>query len=373
MSLVVQHLTEENYSTWSRVVLIALDAKAKIGFIDGSLLKPQFVDHPLYTAWCKCNNTILAWLFNSVSNDLQPSVVYFKIAREDWLDLQHRFSQGNGPCIFELRQEICSLAQEDLSINSYYTKFKSLWQELSNYRTCSCGHQAEDSVMSFLMGLNETYTTIRGLILLMDPIPSLGKVFSLLLQDEKQRKVGKKNTIESSALAVKANGSSKSFNKAKSGRPQCTHCGVLGHVADKCYKLHGYPPGYKFKNKGSQATPFANNVIAINASLDESVNLTRLEYQQLLRLLNSHSHFGTQAPPKRGFDTHQVVNIITQPTIGLQEQEVSSIWSAPSLDYSIFSSSVVTTHINSSDWIFGNGATDYMIHSIHFFFSFLLL
>ena len=31
------------------------------------------------------------------------SVVYFKTAREAWLDLQHRFSQGNGPCIFELK------------------------------------------------------------------------------------------------------------------------------------------------------------------------------------------------------------------------------------------------------------------------------
>ena len=87
-------------------------------------------------------------------------------------------------------------------------------------------------------------------------------------------------------------------------------------------------------------------------------------------MLNSHSHFGTQAPPGGGSDTHQVANIITQPTIGLQEHEVSSIWSAPSLDYSIFSSSVVTTHINSSDWIFCNGATDYRIHSIHFFIFF---
>ena len=69
------------------------------------------------------------------------------------------------------------------------------------------------------MGLNETYTTVRGQILLMDPIPPMGKVFSLLIQDEKQRKVGKKNTIESFALVVKANGSSKLFNKAKSGRP----------------------------------------------------------------------------------------------------------------------------------------------------------
>lgn len=162
VSLVVQHFTEENYSTWSRAILIALDAKSKIGFIDGSLLKPQSMVHPLYTTWCKCNSTVLAWQFNSVSKDLQPSVVYFKIAREVWLDLQHRFSQGNGPRIFELRQEICSLAEEDLSISSYYTNFKSLWQELSDYRTCSCGHQAEDCVMSFLMGLNETYTQLEG-------------------------------------------------------------------------------------------------------------------------------------------------------------------------------------------------------------------
>ena len=35
MSLVVQHLTEENYNTWSRAILISLDAKTKIGLIDG--------------------------------------------------------------------------------------------------------------------------------------------------------------------------------------------------------------------------------------------------------------------------------------------------------------------------------------------------
>ena len=56
-----------------------------------------------------------------------------------------------------------------------------------------------------------------------------------------------------------------------------------------------YPPGYKFKNKAPQAASFANNVVTADASLDESVNLTRSEYQQLLGLLNSHSHFGTQA------------------------------------------------------------------------------
>ena len=94
----VQHLTEENYNTWSRSVLVALDAKSKLGFIDSSIPKPQETN-PHYTAWCKCNNMVLAWLFNSLTKDLQSSVIYFKTARDVWLDLQHRYSQGNGPRI----------------------------------------------------------------------------------------------------------------------------------------------------------------------------------------------------------------------------------------------------------------------------------
>ena len=82
VSLVVQHLTKENYNTQSRAILISLDAKTKLGFIDGSIPKPQSIEYPLYTAWCKCNGTVLAWLFNSVSKDLQPSIVYFKTTRE---------------------------------------------------------------------------------------------------------------------------------------------------------------------------------------------------------------------------------------------------------------------------------------------------
>ncbi|XP_075661684.1 uncharacterized protein LOC142631403 [Castanea sativa] len=335
VSLVVQPLTEENYNTWSRAILISLDAKTKLGFIDGSIPKPQSVNHPYYTAWCKCNSTVLAWLFNSVSKDLQPSIVYFKTARDVWIDLQHRYGQGNGPKIFELRKEISFFTQDDFTINAYYTKFKGLWDEFTNYRTCTCGHQVEDCTMSFLMGLNETYAAVRSQILLMDPIPPLSKVFSLLLQDEKQRKVGSGKSVMHetaaalAALGSKSGGYAKNFNKKAGGRPQCTHCGAMGHVVDKCYKLHGYPPGYKFKSKSHT---FASNLVATEDSSNESVSLTRAEYQQLVGLLNSQCHFGTQAPPEASLTTtHQVANIITQPTLGSrlpfgsQGQELSGL------------------------------------------------
>ena len=35
--LVTQLLTEDNYPTWARAMRMALDAKSKLGFVDGSI------------------------------------------------------------------------------------------------------------------------------------------------------------------------------------------------------------------------------------------------------------------------------------------------------------------------------------------------
>ena len=58
--------------------------------------------------------------------------------------------------------------------------------------------------------------------------------------------------VESTALfckfeGIKTVGSRQLFQKKE--RPQCTHCGLLGHTIDKCYKLHGFSPGYKTRGK----------------------------------------------------------------------------------------------------------------------------
>ena len=68
-----------------------------------------------------------------------------------------------------------------------------------------------------------------------------------------------------------------------------------------------------------------DTLLAISSKTTK-VNLTRAEYQQLLGLLNSQCHFGT----------HQVANIITQPSVDLQGHELLGIWSFPSLEYLVF-------------------------------------
>lgn len=42
-------------------------------------------------------------------------------------------------------------------------------------------------VFIFLNGLNDSFSAIRLQIILMDPIPALNKVYSLILREEAQR------------------------------------------------------------------------------------------------------------------------------------------------------------------------------------------
>ena len=61
--------------------------------------------------------------------------------------------------------------------------------------------------MSFLMGLHDSFSQIRGQLLLMDPMPPINKIYSLVSQEEHQRKLGIpiSDTGNSIAFTVKTN------------------------------------------------------------------------------------------------------------------------------------------------------------------------
>ena len=94
---------------------------------------------------------------------------------------------------------MAELHQGELSITDFFTQLKVFWDQLQNlspFPTCTCGKcicninkrlidlQIKESVMTFLMGLNDSFSQVRSQVLLMEPIPSLSKVYSLLIQEE---------------------------------------------------------------------------------------------------------------------------------------------------------------------------------------------
>ena len=126
-SLVTKLLNGDNYGTWSRSISIALSAKNKTSFEDGSIQKPLGTDAK-FADWKRCNDMVLSWLLNSIGPSISDSVIYTEHASAVWTDLKGRFSQSNAPRIFQLQREIVSLQQNTLSVTLYY-KLKGLWDE----------------------------------------------------------------------------------------------------------------------------------------------------------------------------------------------------------------------------------------------------
>ena len=73
--------------------------------------------------------------------------------------------------------------------------------------TCTCGaDNKRRKLVQFLMGLNNSYSTIRGQHLLMNPLSDGTQAYSSIIQEEKQRHLGiTRDTIKASTMVVQKN------------------------------------------------------------------------------------------------------------------------------------------------------------------------
>ncbi|RVW87228.1 hypothetical protein CK203_026941 [Vitis vinifera] len=199
MVLVSKPLNGDNYSTWCRAMTISLNAKSKLGFIDGTTTMPSTTDKPdEHASWKKYNDMILSWI-----------LIHF-----------HRTLQT-------IERDIACLTQDQMTVAAYYTRLKRLWDELGSY--------------------NDT-------ILLMNPLPDVAKAYSSIVQEEKQRSLGAtRETTENSAMVVQraepmalavrhGQGSSSRSNPSNRKPLHCSYCDRDHHVRETCWKLNGYPP-----------------------------------------------------------------------------------------------------------------------------------
>ncbi|XP_013594478.1 PREDICTED: uncharacterized protein LOC106302534 [Brassica oleracea var. oleracea] len=278
--IATQKLDGMNYNNWYIAMRMSLDAKNKIGFLDGSLIRPD-VNDPLFKIWSRCNSMVKSWLLNTVNKKIYDSILYYEDAVEMWNDLNTRFRVSNLPRKYQLEQSIATLKQGNMDLSAYYTKKKTLWEQLSNTRIttarrCSCDHvkelleEAETSrIIQFLMGLNENFANISGQILNMKPRTSWTEIYNILDQDESQRIVGSSQRLNPPPTAFQVQDSTVSDPNqillAQGGyhKVKCSYCSRLGHTVDKCYKKHGYPPGMF---KGRKPSTVASTNMALSQS-----------------------------------------------------------------------------------------------------------
>lgn len=99
------------------------------------------------------------------------------------------------------------------------------------------------------------------------PLPKVSQAYRIFAQEERHKEITQLS-VNSESLAFVADktykykppsqhfssgGGSKYPNVSGTKRPgcyyYCTHCKIPGHSLERCFKLHGFPPGYKPKEK----------------------------------------------------------------------------------------------------------------------------
>ena len=158
---------------------------------------------------------IFSWLLNSICKDISESFIYANSAQDLWLEVEAHFGESNGPMIYQLQREINATIQGNAPITQYFSNLKKLWDELSYLEslppyTCGVARIFYDfveshKIMQFFMGLNEEFDNSKDHILLLDPLPSLSKVCSMVLKVEKQRMANmmKKKSHKNDCIVVK--------------------------------------------------------------------------------------------------------------------------------------------------------------------------
>lgn len=197
MKLVNEVFDGSGYSNWKYFMIIALLARNKLCFVDGSLPKSLSTSSS-YKSWSMCNDMVISWILGALSTSIGRSVIYSTSAHQMWLKLDERYGVSNGAQLFGLHKELTEVSQGNQSISNYFTKIKMLWDDIDSLclaPICTCGchygaaqkltqFQQDQQVIQFLMGLNDSYNMMRGSILMRSPLPSLGHVYTLLLQEE---------------------------------------------------------------------------------------------------------------------------------------------------------------------------------------------
>ena len=189
-------LNGENYNEWSSEMLNAFQAKRKLGFIKGTLVKPAETSLDLEN-WLTVNSMLVGWIRASIEPKVKSTIMYITDAHQLWENLKQRFSVGNTVRVHQIKAQLASCKQDGQSVLDYFGRLSTLWEELQMYQpvhTCTCGATAaiagkreQEKIHQFVMGLDDSrFGGICTSIIGQDPLPSLGEIYSKIIREEQR-------------------------------------------------------------------------------------------------------------------------------------------------------------------------------------------
>lgn len=369
----------EGFNNWKRSMMLTLSAKNKLGFVNGTISPPDSTS-PEYTAWQRCNDLVISWILFNLDENIARSVLFLKTARSIWKDLEDRFGYASIPHISSLEQQLADLHQRQLSVSEFYTKLKTIWDSLDdayplpvcNCEKCTCNMtgriqkmQQDQRVLQFLMKLNDNFSTVRGNILMMTPLLNVTQAYRLVAQEENHKEISHQanqndnhafvadrrrfNDNYSGAKYQQQNQTQTSSNYQRS-QPQnsfsrkpgnfyyCTHCKMNGHSIERCFKIHGFPPGFKSKQD--------RKIAAFSQTTGNDQNDDQSD-------ASSSSNPSSIVSPFSAEQYNQLLELLDKQRISSKDQDATT-------GHALLAGKVCLMSHSSTNWFLDSGATDHI-------------
>lgn len=126
---------------------------------------------------------VIAWILKSLEASISPNYLHVIKASDLWKQLQTNHAIDNGLAKFRAFRALTTCTQGNETVISYYTRLNTIWVKIKNNTAglpcvcCNCTKNNNDEkVMFFLGGLHDSYTNVRGNILMMSSVPEIDKV-----------------------------------------------------------------------------------------------------------------------------------------------------------------------------------------------------
>ncbi|CAH9081595.1 unnamed protein product [Cuscuta epithymum] len=237
-------LKVEDYLPWRTQFESFLVANGVLGILDGSLPAPPLYTYDLYQAssmnpeyyhWLKLDQTIRAWLFDTLSREVLMEVHTLKNSASIWEKLESRFMAASLARSMELKHQLThSRKKANQSMEEYVRGIQTI---ADNLNSINCPVSDSDLLQHTLYGLGPGYESLVGPLTLFPEGLTFDKLCTKLVHQEARLQY--QQSLESSvgALAFSAN--------ISSGGPQ-----DVAHAAGQQQPYRGGRGGRRGRGRG---------------------------------------------------------------------------------------------------------------------------
>ncbi|KAL0641862.1 hypothetical protein Bca4012_102644 [Brassica carinata] len=253
-----------NYLVWSRMVRTTVGSKGLWKHITPGeapklITLGEAEDEAASKAeekWHQEDMLVMSVLHASLEPAILDAYSYCESAKELWDTLKKVYGNtSNLSRVFEVKQPINNLVQEDMEFTKHLGRFRSLWSEMEMLRPSTTDaellneRREQDKVFGLLLTLNPSYSGLIQHMLRAEKLPDLEDACAQIQKEQGSIGLfgGKGDlSLANAARTPQANKASHGKYEDRKFNGSCDHCKKHGHKKSQCWILHPHLKPAKF-------------------------------------------------------------------------------------------------------------------------------